>query len=336
MDELTESLATSFVVGCFPNNPNAPHPRFAQYKLKKTCNQEERRRRLLSLQKECRFNYLSHVRQLAEGFRNGKYEDVKVDETTDEVPMDVAVSLKPPLSYKDQLMLSEWLVETPEDLETNWYLVLCPVGKRSLIVTSNGSTMSYTKSGYCVNRFPSHLPGGNRRQPRGNNFTVLDCIFSEIERTYYVLDIMCWNGHPVFDSETEFRFYWLNTKLDEVTMVGEHSSRNPYRFVALPCYPCSPAELERVMWSPLPFSQPLDGLLFYNRQTHYMHGPTPLVGWLKAYMMPEMLGIKVPETYLMERPAKYTDMNDHIKGTLPKKKTSNRSQPMQIEVNSGV
>ena len=38
----------------------------------------------------------------------------------------------------------------------------------------------------------------------------------------------------------------------------------------------------------------IDGLLFYHKRTHYVPGSTPLVGWLKPYMLPEMLGIPVP------------------------------------------
>lgn len=62
-----------------------------------------------------------------------------------------------------QLMLSEWLIDVPSDLGQEWIVVVCPVGKRALIVASRGSTSAYTKSGYCVNRFSSLLPGGNRR-----------------------------------------------------------------------------------------------------------------------------------------------------------------------------
>ena len=29
-------------------------------------------------------------------------------------------------SYKNQLMLSEWLVEVPEDIVDKWLLILCP------------------------------------------------------------------------------------------------------------------------------------------------------------------------------------------------------------------
>lgn len=33
-------------------------------------------------------------------------------------------------------MLSEWLVDVPSELDTDWLMVVCPVGKRSLIVAS--------------------------------------------------------------------------------------------------------------------------------------------------------------------------------------------------------
>lgn len=31
------------------------------------------------------------------------------------------------------------------------------------------------------------------------DYTILDCIYSDVERTYYILDVMCWRGHPVYD-----------------------------------------------------------------------------------------------------------------------------------------
>lgn len=39
-----------------------------------------------------------------------------------------------------QLMLSEWLVDVPSELDTDWLMVVCPVGKRSLIVASKVRT----------------------------------------------------------------------------------------------------------------------------------------------------------------------------------------------------
>lgn len=33
------------------------------------------------------------------------------------------------------------------------------------------------------------------------DYTILDCIYSEVSQTYYVLDVMCWRGHPVYDCQ---------------------------------------------------------------------------------------------------------------------------------------
>lgn len=46
----------------------------------------------------------------------------------------------------------------------------------------------------------------------------------------------------------------------------------------------------------------MDGLLFYHRQTHYTPGSTPLVGWLRPYMVTDILGIEVPAGPLTARP----------------------------------
>lgn len=116
------------------------------------------------------------------------------------------------------------------------------------------------------------------------DYTILDCIYSEVDRTYYILDVMCWRGHPVYDcpvrpafnltaiqgclsnclsskvwatdvlfchvatshwlriwkfffvfclwslfshQQTEFRFYWLKSKVQETDGLSEIAKRNP-------------------------------------------------------------------------------------------------------------
>ena len=44
-------------------------------------------------------------------------------------------------------------------------------------------------------------------------------------------------------------------------------------------------------------------MLFFHKRTHYTCGRTPLVGWLKPYMLPEILGVSVPDAYLAGAPA---------------------------------
>ena len=46
----------------------------------------------------------------------------------------------------------------------------------------------------------------------------------------------------------------------------------------------------------------MDGLLFFHKRTHYVPGRTPLVGWLKPYMVQEILGIQVPNSNLKNAP----------------------------------
>ena len=87
----------------------------------------------------------------------------------------------------------------------------------------------YTKSGHCVNKFPSLLPGGSRKTGikatgRGVplklkelitifvlavDYSILDCIYHEQSRTFYVLDVMCWRGHPVYDSEVIKSWFYV-------------------------------------------------------------------------------------------------------------------------------
>ena len=56
-------------------------------------------------------------------------------------------------------MMSEWLVEVPEDLVDKWLLILCPEGRRNLVIAANGSTKVFSKSGKMMKSFPSNLPG---------------------------------------------------------------------------------------------------------------------------------------------------------------------------------
>lgn len=107
---------------------------------------------------------MNHARRLAEDDWAGveSEDEDREGEDAEEEAMDVDAGKKLPKRYANQLMLSEWLVDVPSDLEQEWLVVVCPVGKRALVVASRGTTAAYTKSGFCVNRFPSLLPGGNR------------------------------------------------------------------------------------------------------------------------------------------------------------------------------
>lgn len=63
---------------------------------------------------------------------------------------------------------------------------------------------------------------------------------------------------------------------------------------------------------------PLDGLLFYHRKALYSFGCTPLVTWLKPFMLPEVLGISVPSP-LDEKPENYISFEDYMQNIKTKK-----------------
>ena len=42
--------------------------------------------------------------------------------------------------------------------------------------------------------------------------------------------------------------------------------------------------------------------MFYHKRAHYHPGNTPLVGWLKVYMIPQIIGMDVPVEFLQNVP----------------------------------
>ena len=78
--------------------------------------------------------------------------------------------------------------------------------------------MSRQRNGAVLHaHFESHLPGGSMRGQSGRDaFRILDCTWDEAQQTYWVMDLMCWAGHALYDCSAEFRIYWLTSKLAEV------------------------------------------------------------------------------------------------------------------------
>ncbi|CAG8610860.1 14626_t:CDS:2, partial [Cetraspora pellucida] len=179
----------------------------------------------------------------------------------------------------NQIMHAEQMSEIPIDLEENWHVVVCPIGKRCIVISAKGKTVSRLRNGCELNRFESPLPAGSSSY-KGNktsDYCILDCIYDQTTFTYYVLDMMCWKGHPIYDCDTEFRFYWLNTKLAEMDAPSQNTST--YTFTPLAAYTCDIEQLSSLIPIPDTFGYRPDGLLFFNKHTQYVLGDTPLCGW---------------------------------------------------------
>merc|ERR1712157_355998 len=100
-----------------------------------------------------------------------------------------------------EIMTNEWLLETPEDLP-DWIWIPCPMGRRSLVVASNGETRAYHSKGFQRAKFQSILPNGNylfnydqENRKESNKQTILDCVLNFESKTCYVLDLIKWKGY---------------------------------------------------------------------------------------------------------------------------------------------
>ncbi len=232
-------------------------------------------------------------------------------------------------------MLSEWMVEVPADFAEKWLMFVCPIGKRCLVVAAKGTTSAYSRTGYPIRNFPSLLPGGSFKSNSAvRDNCILDCIYYEGTQTFYVLDVMSWGGHPVYDSDTEFRSYWKASKIkDNADDISKSSRVNPLVFIDLPCYPCTKESISQVLSQKWPVQ--VDGLLFIHKEAHYWTRRTPLATWLKAHMVPDILGIPVSEEFLSCAPV-LTDVAmedaDSKKKASKKKSTTKKGAGQEMDV----
>ncbi|KAG6452354.1 snurportin-1 [Manduca sexta] len=281
-------------------------------------NQEERRKQILEKQKSDRNSNYDNIRGILESVNSEDANNIfKTNKIHYRPNIFVAGFHKIPLTYKNVLMFSEWMIEKPEDFNDNWYVVPCPKGVRMLVVASKGLTKCYTKYGQYRFEFRTALPGGNPRDTRCNHCCVLDCFYYEKGNTMFVLDLLAWNIQPMCDGETDFRHFWLQTHLAEIDELKRITKTNNVIFSLLPKIPCTPDSFNEFMmkYPAFPNNNPsLDGFLFYHKRAHYVSGETPLVGWLFPFMVPEVMGedVKISQAYLIQKPIDYTNQAEFI------------------------
>ncbi|XP_045539583.1 snurportin-1 [Papilio machaon] len=284
-------------------------------------NQEERRKEILNLQKGSRNDSLDKFRGLFDRSKNIVGNPAHRNEKAAYRPnIYVAGFNKAPPTYKNVLMMSEWLVEKPEDFNENWYVVPCPKGVRVLVVSDRGITKLYGKHGQFIKEVRTALPGGNPGEYllRSGNFSVLDAFYLEKNNTLYVLDLLAWNSQPMTNGEAQFRQFWLQTHLQEIEGLHTISKKNKIIIQLLPTVSCDKDSFNAFMMKYPHFESNyplLDGLLFYHKLANYSAGQTPLVGWLYPYMVREVLGsdIIVNAIYETQRPLNYINQATFIR-----------------------
>ncbi|KAM1978829.1 hypothetical protein ACFX16_015475 [Malus domestica] len=273
----------------------APHDIRRAYKRPAISDQQRRRELALQRQEQARRDVQLQARRLASTLLSLPPEHEQPSEPepepesaseSKESESDVEFDLRNASKLRGtearkwfarQLMLPEWMIDVPNRLPHDWYVFARPSGKRCFVVSSDGATISRQRNGSVLHRFPSALPNGSRsRDGSGSaqSYSILDCIFHEMDQTYYVIDMVCWRGYSLYDCTAEFRFFWLSSKLGETGACEAPSHYHRYRFSFVPVHNCDQSGLYSAYAGAVPYVK--DGLLFYNKHAHYQPGNTPL------------------------------------------------------------
>ncbi|CAL8087242.1 unnamed protein product [Calicophoron daubneyi] len=233
-------------------------------------------------------------------------------------------------SYSHNLMLAEWLLFMPPTFADDYLLKLCPKGRHVLVRAAYGATKIYSRTGYLLFRTQSRLPGGGLGQSEHQssaNSTVLDCIMIRPENSLtedldgdlsvksspilmYVVDVIYFRKTCYTELPFRERCSWLENY--HRSEIEEEVSDDPIRFRVLSSYPCTEESMKTVFLAKPEFD--LDGVLFYHEAVRYKPGATPLVGWLKPYMLAEWFpSLQLHPDYSNETPEDYTNYLNEIR-----------------------
>jgi len=166
--------------------------------------------------------------------------------------------------------------------------------------------------------------------------TIIDCIWSEKNQAFYALDLICWSSysfsnctvklnstllaifymaislifHCAYDIgyylQTEYRQFFLNSKLSELPEVMDRTKNNPFPIKSLTFFRTS--DFNEVMTlASAPFDEEVDGILFFHKEAFYISSTNPLNLWIRLNDIPTILNVDVsPELMSMGRDHKST------------------------------
>lgn len=178
-----------------------------------------------------------------------------------------------------------------------------------------GHAEVFNKDGESIKEFKAAIPGRFK-----DDNAVLDCILNEKEKTFFILDLVEWHGLNYMEYDTSFRLHWLKQKIEEdCPHVTKFSKDNIYKFIPLPFMKCDKESLTILMTEPMPFTQKLDGILFYDMMSPYISGISSRVLWLEPFMLEEILDIKIPAHFNL-KPKNYSDAKKYIEDYQKKEK----------------
>lgn len=209
-------------------------------------------------------------------------------------------------TFRYNLMLSEWMMSRPEDID-DFLMVPCPKGIRCSLSTEDGSYKAklYYKNGRKFLEFKTNLPA----------YTILDCIYSAESRTVYILDVTAFANRDLIHGDAAFRFFWLSSKFTEEDIKTTDTNEGLHLRL-LRSYDFSDTFSIRTCFQTYPIftdGTDLDGYLFYHKEGSYTVGESPLVLWLFPFMIDELFDTyRVNPCYHSSKPDSYTNYIDFI------------------------
>lgn len=252
------------------------------YKLKNNsisslASQIERRREVLKRQKEKREEQFSQLRFL-------ETDSEPIEEKKPQWPPRRHHHRRPPAPpCPIEMMLAEWLFSVPDDF-SSWFVIPCPRGQRCLVVVHSHRTYVYGKHGNVLRSLHTNLP----RQ------TILYCIYDHRSSIYHIIDILMWNGQDYSTQiECQCRFFML------MSLAGDSRLNRSFEIL-------SRTKVEDELWT----NEAEDGYLFYHPLGFYETDYSPLVCWLKPFMIEDILQIHC--SYPIVKPLGYTTAHDYM------------------------
>lgn len=110
------------------------------------------------------------------------------------------------------------------------------------------------------------------------------------------------------------------------------SRYNHYQFKLVEHFPAIPSLMQEMLEKTIMSHSDLctcDGLLFYHKLSPYVSGYTPLVCWLKPFMLLEMFGVNVPSVYMEKMPKNYTILKDYLESKIKKREQHKLQEKVQ-------
>jgi len=229
--------------------------------------QEAKRRKRLFEQRSARARCVQSARNcvdiaIEEMLRN----DEEVGNLSSKMEVQSRVDLQKSVDHstevRDRLSFPEHMLERPQDFVENWLCAAKPKGIRCLLYSEKMSRCtSMLVSGVVLRTFSAKLPLG----------TILDCIYSPLSETFFVVDCLAWRGQQYEQgTDFEFRQFWLNSKL----MEGVWSE---LPLVPLQMLSCDKEGIMNAYQEAQQSELHREGLIFFHKQSDYDKGLTPLI-----------------------------------------------------------